>query len=96
MRSVSQAEIEETPDPPEYPRAVAVHINAPHFFLVLDDGRVLAVPLEWSVKLRDAPIDKLANVVLLGDGEDISWPDLNEDMHIFDLLYPRRFADQLR
>ena len=84
------------PDLPEAPRATAVRISEYHFTVMLEDGRELAVPLEWFVRLRDAPRAKLENVRLLSDGEDIAWPDLDEDLHVFDLLYPKRFADEFR
>jgi hypothetical protein len=95
-RKFSQAEIESMPELDEMPRAMAVRISEYHFTVVLEDGRELAVPLEWFLRLRDAPRAALENVRLMGDGEDISWPDLDEDLHVFDLLYPKRFADELR
>jgi hypothetical protein len=85
------------PELPEEPMATAVRLDGyGHFIVDLEDGRSLTVPLEWFVKLRDAPPEKLANVRLLGLGADICWPDLDEDLHVFDLLYPKRFADTLR
>jgi hypothetical protein len=84
------------PELPEVPRAMEVRMGPYHFTVVLEDGRELAIPLEWFLRLRDAPRDKLENVVLMGEGEDLSWPDLDEDLHVFDLLYPKRFADELR
>jgi Protein of unknown function (DUF2442) len=84
------------PDLPEEPRAMAVCIGEYHFTIALEDGRELAIPLEWFVRLRDAPRAKLENVRLLGEGADISWPDLDEDLHVFDLLYPKRIADGFR
>ena len=85
-----------TPDVPEVPRAVAVTYADGCFVIALEDGRALHVPLEWSVRLRDATPEQLENVELVGGGVDISWPDLDEDMHVVDLLYPSRFADQVK
>ena len=75
---------------------MSVSVGDYHFTVVLEDGRELAVPLEWFVRLRDAPRAKLENVRLMGAGEAICWPDLDEDLHVFDLLYPKRFADEFR
>ena len=85
-----------TPDVPEEPRAVAVTYTEDCFVIELEDGRALHVPLEWSVRLRDATPEQLKNVELVGGGMDLSWPDLDEDMHVVDLLYPPRFADQVK
>ena len=95
-RKFSQAEIEAMPDLPEEPRATAVRIGEYHFTVVLEDGRELAVPLEWSIRLRDATRVQLENVKLIGGGTDLCWPDLDEDLHVVDLLYPSRFADQVK
>lgn len=52
----------------------------------LEDGRELAVPLEWFPGLRDAESAKLNNWRLIGNGEGIHWPDLDEDILVERLL----------
>jgi Protein of unknown function (DUF2442) len=84
------------PDLPEEPMAMEVRIGEHHFTILLEDGRELTVPFEWFVRLRDAPRAQLENVRIMGVGEALSWPDLDEDLHVFDLLYPKRFADEFR
>lgn len=55
-----------------------------HVYLV--DGRELLVPLAWFPKLRDADLEKRDNWRLIGDGEGIHWPDLDEDISVPGLL----------
>jgi len=80
----------------EEPRATGVHATDECFAVELDDGREIHVPLEWAVRLRDAPKRAIENVRISADGQYINWPDLGEDMHLHDLLYTRRVARMLR
>ena len=52
----------------------------------LEDGRELAVPLEWFPTLRDATSQKLNNWRFIGNGEGIHWPELDEDILVEGLL----------
>lgn len=57
--------------------------------VTLDDGRELAVPLEWFPRLRDGAPAARANWRLIGLGEGIHWPDLDEDISVLGLLSGR-------
>ena len=58
-----------------------------HEFIVsLVDGRTLTVPLEWFPRLTQASKGQLRRYELLGDGEGIHWPDLDEDISVAGLL----------
>jgi hypothetical protein len=46
----------------------------------LSDGRVISVPLAWSWRLSDATLDERRNFKIIGDGEGVHWPDLDEDI----------------
>ena len=52
----------------------------------LADGRRLAVPLTWFPRLAKATPGQLLNYELLGDGDGIHWPDLDEDLSVQGLL----------
>ncbi|MPR34224.1 DUF2442 domain-containing protein [Salmonirosea aquatica] len=52
----------------------------------LEDGRELAVPLEWFPALRDATVEQLNNWRFIGNGEGIHWPELDEDILVVRLL----------
>ncbi len=48
----------------------------------LQDGRIISVPLTWYPRLRRATLEQLNNWELIGDGEGIHWPDVNEDLPV--------------
>lgn len=52
----------------------------------LIDGRTIIVPLIWFPRLATANQEQLANYELLGDGEGIHWPDVDEDISVAGLL----------
>jgi hypothetical protein len=55
----------------------------------LRDGRTITVPLEWYPRLAHASTAERANWRLIGTGEGIHWPDLDEDISIEGLLAGR-------
>ncbi|HFQ93010.1 MAG TPA: DUF2442 domain-containing protein [Anaerolineae bacterium] len=59
----------------------------------LDDGRVLFVPLDWYPRLKHGAPAERNNWELIGDGEGIHWPDLDEDISLDGLLAGRRSAE---
>jgi hypothetical protein len=46
----------------------------------LTDGRSISVPLVWSWRLADASPEQRANYEIIGDGEGVHWPELDEDI----------------
>ena len=68
----------------------------------LVDGRVISVPLAWSWRLSDATPAQRANWQLIGDGDGVHWPDVDEDLSADGLLNgvparrPRRGASTQR
>ncbi|MCK9270665.1 MAG: DUF2442 domain-containing protein [Bacteroidales bacterium] len=63
-----------------------IWFDADKMFLSLEDGRELAVPLEWFPTLRDATDTQRSNWRLIGGGEGIHWEDLDEDILVEGLL----------
>lgn len=53
----------------------------------ISDGRTISAPLAWYPRLLDATPDELENFQLIGNGEGIHWPDLDEDVSVDNLLY---------
>ena len=53
---------------PEQPRARKVRFTKEELVVELEDGRILAVPMEWFPRLRDAAPEELAEVRLIGQG----------------------------
>jgi hypothetical protein len=46
----------------------------------LDDGRTISVPLSWYPRLLHGSAQERNNRRLIGKGEGIHWPDLDEDI----------------
>ena len=67
-------------------RALEVVFGSDETIVTLVDGRRLSVPLVWFPRLAAAAPTQLANYELLGDGESIYWPDLDEDLSVEGLL----------
>lgn len=72
------------------PLAMDVRVDSTMLSVSLDDGRELSVPVEWFPRLRDASAAARANWRLIGQGEGIHWPDIDEDISILGLLAGRR------
>jgi len=53
----------------------------------LTDGRTISVPLAWSWRLSEATPKQRANFEIIGDGEGVHWPDIDEDISAEGMLY---------
>jgi hypothetical protein len=53
----------------------------------LIDGRTISVPLAWSWRLSEATPKQRANFEIIGDGEGVHWPDIDEDISAEGMLY---------
>ena len=52
----------------------------------LNDGRIISVPLSWYPRLVHATPEERNHWELIGTGEGIHWPDLDEDISVEMLL----------
>jgi hypothetical protein len=68
------------------PLAVGVTVNDDALHLVLADGREISAPLEWFPRLRDASPADRDQWRLIGSGQGIHWPTLDEDVSVRVLL----------
>lgn len=79
-------------DPPpsyrriEIPRATAIEVTEDTLTAELHDGRTISVPLSWYPRLVHATPEERNNWELIGTGEGIHWPDLDEDISVEMLL----------
>lgn len=64
------------------PRAVEVVVDDDNLTVGLADGRRVTVPLAWFPRLLHASPDQRRNWRLLGDGQGIHWPDVDEDLSV--------------
>jgi hypothetical protein len=71
-------------------RAQSVRITEDMLIVELTDGRVISVPLAWYPRLWYGSESERANFEIIGEGEYIHWPDLDEDLSVSGLLKGRR------
>lgn len=55
----------------------------------LTDGRWLSVPIAWFPRLAHALPSERAEYELLGDGQGIHWPGIDEDISVEGLIAGR-------
>jgi hypothetical protein len=53
----------------------------------LSDGRTIAVPLGWYPRLLQGSPEERSHWRLIGRGEGIHWPDLDEDVSVENLIF---------
>jgi hypothetical protein len=68
------------------PNAIDVKTDETSLRVTLADGRELSAPLEWFPRLRDATPEQRSNWRLIGRGQGIHWPDVDEDISVSGLL----------
>ena len=60
------------------PRIVTIEVTDDAITAELSDGRTVSVPLAWSWRLSDATPKQRKNVEIIGTGEGVHWPDVDE------------------
>lgn len=66
--------------------AIDVRVTDDAIHVVLADGREVTAPLAWSPRLADATSEQRGNWRLIGRGQGIHWPDVDEDISVASLL----------
>lgn len=69
------------------PLIKTVHVSDEEIMAVLTDGRTITVPLAWSWRLSEATSKQRSNFRLIGAGEGVHWPDIDEDISVWGMLY---------
>jgi hypothetical protein len=62
------------------PRIIALEVTEDAIIAQLVDGRTISVPLVWSWRLANATPAQRNHFELIGAGEGVHWPDLDEDI----------------
>lgn len=62
------------------PRIKRVEVTDETITAYLADGRVISVPLTWSWRLAAATPAQRAKYEIIGDGQGVHWPDVDEDI----------------
>ena len=66
--------------------AGSVQFTTSELVVGLTDGRTICVPLVWFPRLLAASEAQRAHWELLGNGEGIHWPEVDEDLSVEGLL----------
>lgn len=79
----------------ELRRALARSVTVCDEALVVDlaDGRTITVPVAWFPRLAHGTAIERASWRLIGGGEGIHWPELDEDVSVESLLAGRRSGE---
>jgi len=73
--------------------AQAVSVTEDSIVVDLSDGRTLTVPLAWYPRLLHGTPEERSNWRLIGRGDGIHWPELDEDISVRGLLAGNRSGE---
>lgn len=68
------------------PRVLDIQVTEDEIIAHLVDGRTISIPLIWSWRLSEATEMQRQNFEILGDGQGIHWPDIDEDISVEGML----------
>jgi hypothetical protein len=69
--------------------AQSVAVSGDALVVELTDGRSLSVPLAWFPRLQHGSQAERDNWRIIGAGDGINWPDLDEDISVAGLVAGR-------
>lgn len=75
------------------PEAMTITTTEDTLTAELSDGRTISIPLPWYPRLVHATTQERSNWELIGGGQGIHWPDLDEDISIEGLLAGRKSGE---
>ncbi len=75
------------------PKITQVQVTDEMLQVHLEDGRQIAVPLEWFPRLAYATPEERQRFQIAGAGYGIHWPDLDEDIGVEGLLLGKRSTE---
>jgi hypothetical protein len=67
-------------------RLMNIRITEDEIIAHLIDGRTISVPLAWSWRLSEATPGQRNNFEIIGDGQGVHWPDVDEDISVEGML----------
>jgi hypothetical protein len=82
-----------SPAEPRPAQATQVTVTEDALTVDLVDGRSISVPLDWYPRLAHGTSEERTKWRLIGRGEGIAWPQLDEDVSIEGLLAGRRSSE---
>jgi hypothetical protein len=78
------------------PLATAVRVDEDALTVELSDGRTISAPIVWYPRLAHGSPAERGRWRLIGGGEGIHWPDLDEDISVEGLLAGRPSGESQR
>ncbi len=69
------------------PRIVSLKVTNDSLVAQLADGRTVSVPLAWSWRLSEATLEQRNHFEIMGNGQGVHWPDIDEDISAWGMLY---------
>jgi hypothetical protein len=67
-------------------KATEIRVTDDSLIMDLADGRSISAPLVWYPRLMHGSSTERSNHRLIGDGEGVHWPDLDEDISVEGVL----------
>ncbi len=74
-------------------RAQKIVVSDDSLQIDLTDGRTVIVPLMWYPRLWHGTPGERSTYQIIGDGEYIHWPELDEDLTVSGILAGQRSAE---
>jgi hypothetical protein len=68
------------------PRLQGFEVTEDEIIAELVDGRRISVPLAWSWRLAEATPAQRKHFAILGDGQGVHWPEVDEDISVEGML----------
>ena len=75
------------------PEAMSITVTDDTLTAELADGRTISAPLAWYPRLEHASPEERSNWQMIGGGQGIHWPDLDEDISVEMLLAGRKSGE---
>ena len=69
------------------PRILTIEVTDDEIIAHLVDGRTISVPLVWSWRLANATEKQRQHWEILGDGQGVHWPEIDEDISVEGMLH---------
>jgi hypothetical protein len=76
--------------------ARSISVTEDSLIVDLDDGRTITVPLAWFPRLLNGSDEERKDLRLIGKGEGIHWPQLDEDISVEGLIFGRPSGESQR
>lgn len=80
----------------QFVKAQRVTITDDSLTVDLSDGGTLVVPISWFPRLLHGTSAERANWQLVGKGDGIHWPDLDEDISVENLILGKPSGESQR